>query len=240
MGLEARCAVSWQGTRWTAAVHLDSIAVEVRGRPRLVVLLSDVRRVALADGEVTLETADGTLALGLGTDAELWARKISAPPTRGKKLGIKPGLRVSLVGSSDAAFEAELVADGAELVSTRAKADIVVLHVDAPGGLAGLAAAKARIEPGGAIWVVRTKGKAAKVSESEVRDAARSAGLVDVKVAAFSDTSSADKLVIPVAQRPDAPPARAKTAGAARALAGKHKPVARSKATAAKAKRRAS
>jgi hypothetical protein len=230
MGLEARCRVGWQGTRWLAAIHLDSTALEVRGRPRLVVPLSEVRHVAVADDEVKLETAEGPLTLALGAAAELWARKIAAPPTRGKKLGIEPGVRVSLVGLVDAAFEAELVALGAELVSPRAKADIVLLQVEAPSGLAGLALAKARIEPDGAIWVIRTKGKAATVAEAEVRDAARAAGLVDVKVAAFSATLSADKLVIPAAQRPAAaaPRVRAKK-GAAGKRAGKRKLPAGSK-----------
>jgi hypothetical protein len=212
MGLETRCRVGWQGTQKTAAIHLDSTAVEVRGRPRLVFPLTEVRHVAVADGEVTLETDDGTLTLELGAAAELWARKIAAPPTRCKKLGIQPGVRVSRVGLVDAAFEAELVATGAELVGTRAKADVVLLQVDAPGDLAGLITAKTRINPDGAIWVIRTKGKAATVAEAEVRQAARAAGLVDVKVAAFSETLSADKLVIPAAHRlaPGTPRARAK------------------------------
>jgi hypothetical protein len=230
MGLEARCAITWQGSSWTAAVHLDSAALEVRGPPRLVLLLRDVRRVAAAAGQVTLETADGTMTLGLGAAAEQWARKIAAPPSRGKKLGIQPGQRVSWVGLSDPAFEAELTALGAELVSARSSADLVFLRADAAGDLAVLAGLRRRIEPDGAVWVVRTKGKGASLGEGDVRAAARAAGLVDVKVAAFSETLTADKFVIPVAERPRT--AKAPSAPATKRRAGKAaktKPVAASK-----------
>jgi hypothetical protein len=187
MGLEARCTVTWQGNSWTAAVHLDSAAIEVRGRPRLVVPLADVQRVDGAAGAVTLETAGGTLKLALGVAAEQWARKIAAPPSRSKKLGIAPGQRVGMVGVGDAAFEAEVTALGAELVSAPEKADLIFLWASAPADLARLAALRRRIAPDGAVWLVRLKGKAALVKEGEVRDAARAAGLVAVKVAAFSE-----------------------------------------------------
>jgi hypothetical protein len=202
MGLEARCIVTWGGSSSMAAVHLDSAAVEVRGRPRLVLPFGDVRRVVAAGGELTLDTANGTLSLALGEAAELWARKIAAPPSRCQKLGIAPDQRVSVIGLDDAAFDAELRSAGVERVGPRSKADLVFLHAGAEGDLSALAALRGRIEPDGGIWVVRTKGKAAPVKEAMVRSAARAAGLVDVKVAAFSDTLTADKLVIPVAERP--------------------------------------
>jgi len=39
------------------------------------------------------------------------------------------------------------------------------------------------------------------ITERDVMEAAKAAGLVDVKVARFSETLTAEKLVIPVAQR---------------------------------------
>jgi hypothetical protein len=52
----------------------------------------------------------------------------------------------------------------------------------------------------GAIWVIRPKGSPA-ISEGDVRKAGRNAGLVDTKVARFSETHTAEKLVIPVNRR---------------------------------------
>jgi Protein of unknown function (DUF3052) len=211
MGLEARCAISWQGNCWTAAVHLDSVALEVRGRPRLVLALTEVRSVSAAAGSVTLATEAGTLTLELGPQAEQWARKIATPPSRGKKLGVARGQRVGLLGLEDAAFEAEVLALGAELVSAGARADLLFLRAEDGSALANLAALRRRIEPDGAIWIVRRKGKAAPVKEGQVREAARGAGLVDVKVAAFSDLLTADKFVVPVAERQGTESRRATT-----------------------------
>jgi hypothetical protein len=201
MGLEARCTVTWKGSSRTADVHLDSAALEVRGRPRLVLPFGDIRRIVAAADELTLETVNGTLSLALGEAVERWARKIAAPPSRCKKLGIAPGQRVSVIGLDDVAFDAELRGVGAERVGVRSKADFVILHAEDPGDLSRLVSLRTRIEPDGGIWVVRTKGKDASVKEAMVRTAARAAGLVDVKVAAFSPTLTADKLVIPVAER---------------------------------------
>jgi hypothetical protein len=226
MGLEARCTVTWGGSSSTAAVHLDSAAVEVRGRPRLVLPFGDIRRVLAARGELTLETVNGTLVLALGEAAELWARKIAAPPSRSQKLGIAPGQRVSVIGLDDAAFDAELRSAGVERVGPRSKVDLVFFHAEAQGDLSALAALRGRIAPDGGIWVVRTKGKAAPVKEAMVRSAAHAAGLVDVKVAAFSDTLTADKLVIPVAERPR--PASAAAVRAKKSRAGN--PAAKPKA----------
>ena len=49
---------------------------------------------------------------------------------------------------------------------------------------------------------MRPKGKDTPVTETDARKAGLAAGLVDVKVAAFSPTHSALKFVIPVAKRP--------------------------------------
>jgi hypothetical protein len=201
MGLEARCSVTWQGKTWTAALHLDSLSLQVRGRAALNVPLAGIERVALGAGTLELLTAEGTLSLALGEASEKWARKISSPPTRAKKLGLAPGVRVSLVALEDAELERELAEAGARRVSSRAGADLVFLGVEAAADLERLPALRARIEPDGALWVVRPKGKAAAVKEADVRQRARQAGLVDVKVVAFSATHSADKFVIPARER---------------------------------------
>jgi hypothetical protein len=56
------------------------------------------------------------------------------------------------------------------------------------------------LKPAGALWVVRPKGRR-EITESDVMAAGKAAGLVDVKVVSFSDTHTAEKFVIPVAQR---------------------------------------
>jgi hypothetical protein len=51
------------------------------------------------------------------------------------------------------------------------------------------------------VWVVSPKGKGIEVRDVDVMAAGRDAGLVDNKVASFSATHTALRLVIPKADR---------------------------------------
>jgi hypothetical protein len=125
------------------------------------------------------------------------------------KLGIRPGARVALVGpieAADPAFEAELrdrtadVAHGEPSTET----DVILLAADSTADLAleRLRPLAAALKPNGAIWVVSRKGKAATLRDVEVIACARAADLVDNKVASFSPTHTALRLVIPLVRRP--------------------------------------
>ena len=76
-----------------------------------------------------------------------------------------------------------------------------IFGADAVTDLARLAELRDYLTPAGAIWVVHTKGKAAAFKDVDVFAAAKKAGLVDVKVASFSATHTAEKLVVPVKAR---------------------------------------
>ena len=130
------------------------------------------------------------------------------------KLGVRPGMRVAIVGplhdddEADAAaeFRSSLadrtgdVMDGAPEPDT----DIVFLAADSTADLAALAAIRPRIRPNGAIWVVSRKGRAATLRDVEVMAAGRANDLIDNKVVAFSPSRTSLRLVIPVALRPRA------------------------------------
>lgn len=116
------------------------------------------------------------------------------------KLGIRPGMRVALLGVDDAAFLA-LLADRTSDVTAgwpKPDTDVVLLGADTTADLAPLASLATMIRPAGAIWVVSRKGRDATLRDVEVMDAGREAGLVDNKVASFSDTHTSLRLVIPV------------------------------------------
>jgi Protein of unknown function (DUF3052) len=122
------------------------------------------------------------------------------------KLGVRPGGRVAIVGEvdPDGTFRA-LLADRTTDVTVgepKSESDLVFLAAESTDELAGLAGFRSRIRPNGAIWVVSRKGRAATIRDVEVIAAAREAGLVDNKVASFSDTHTSLRLVIPVADRP--------------------------------------
>ena len=79
-------------------------------------------------------------------------------------------------------------------------ADVVIWGLDEVADLARLPALIDWIRPAGALWAVWRKGQR-DLNENHVREAALDAGLVDVKVARFSATHSALKLVVPRAKR---------------------------------------
>ena len=124
------------------------------------------------------------------------------------KLGVRPGMRVAIVGPVDPdgtfrellAERTDDVTDGPPLPDT----DIVFLAADSMAELAGLDGIRRRIRPNGAIWVISTKGRAATLRYADILAAAQASGLVDNKVASFSDTHTALRFVIPLALRPPA------------------------------------
>ena len=118
------------------------------------------------------------------------------------KLGVKPGMRVAVLGVEEHDFLAELGERTAEIATGRARkeTEIVFFGVEAPAPLARLATLQRSIRKDGAIWVLWPKGQK-HITEGMIRDAALAHGLVDIKVVAFSERLSGLKLVIPVARR---------------------------------------
>jgi len=114
------------------------------------------------------------------------------------KLGVKDGTRVAVLDVDDDDFAAELAGRAVEIVA-EGPADVVVWAVDEPADLARLPSLIEWIHPAGALWAVWVKGRK-ELNENHVREAALDAGLVDVKVARFSATLSALKLVVPKAK----------------------------------------
>ena len=119
------------------------------------------------------------------------------------KLGVKPGMKVSLLGIDDARFKKLLAARTDDVTEGRVAkgSDIVLVKMTAAKEVARLRSLKEAIKPNGAVWVVWAKGQKA-FREDDARTAGPAAGLVDVKVASFSETLSALKMVIPVKDRP--------------------------------------
>jgi hypothetical protein len=119
------------------------------------------------------------------------------------KLGVKPGMRVAVIDVDDEGFLEALgertsdITHGPPLPRT----DIVFLGADTIAELERVGVLRSALGPTGAIWVVSRKGKAATLRDVDVIGAAKSVGLVDNKVASFSPTHTALRLVIPVALR---------------------------------------
>jgi hypothetical protein len=120
------------------------------------------------------------------------------------KLGVKPGMRVAVVGIDDGSFMKQLRQRTTDIVKgkPRQPCDIVFLAANTRRDLERLKVLKSWIEPNGAIWVIRPKGGRGSLRETDLFDAGLAAGLVDNKIASFSDTHSAMRFVFRLRDRP--------------------------------------
>ena len=204
MGLEATCTLRIGRKSWPGRAHLESEEVRFRGDgQRLAIPFRAITRVEARDGALTIAHAEGTAILTIGTAADRWAEKIRNPRSLLDKLGVKPGMRVVVLDVDDESFLDDL-AGRTENVSrgkVAKNADLIFFGAESERALARLNTLRSSLVPNGAIWVVHRKGKAASIRDVDVFAAAKTAGLVDNKVASFSATHTAEKLVIPISQR---------------------------------------
>jgi hypothetical protein len=203
MGNEAVCTVRYDGKASEGKALLETNEIVFRGGEfRLKIPLKEIASLHASDGELSVGYTGAVAVFELGREAEKWAAKILNPRGLMDKLGVKAGMRIAVLGVRDGDFESQL--DAREVTRIEGKErdlDIVFYEADVVDDLARLPALRSAIKLAGAVWVVSPKGKAARIKDVDVMAAARDAGLVDNKVASFSATHTALKLVIPVAGR---------------------------------------
>ena len=112
-------------------------------------------------------------------------------------------MRVALIGFRDAGFEGELQERGVtpEPGRPRPGLDVLFYMVREPADLLSLRELSGFIHDAGALWVLRVKGPGLKVRDVDVIEAGKHAGLVDNKIASYSDLNAAMRLVVPLARR---------------------------------------
>ncbi|MGH9554200.1 MAG: hypothetical protein ACRD2Y_00125 [Terriglobales bacterium] len=202
MGQEAICKASFDGKTSRGKARLETEELIFRGDFRIAIPFRRIRSLRVSNGNLNIRFSEGDASFALGPQAEKWAEKIKNPKSLLDKLGVKAESRVVLLGVRDAAFLKQLGARLARPAATKpvAGADIIFFGVERREELKQLARVKKSLQPAGAIWVIRPKGTPA-IKDVDVIAAGKAAGLVDVKVAAFSATHTAEKLVIPAAKR---------------------------------------
>jgi len=203
VGSEAHCTARLKGRTVAGKARLETGTLEFRGGDlKLSIPFKTVKKVEVRGDSLNVEHAEGRVSLEVGTSASRWADKILHPPSRSKKLGVKPDWKASALGVDDKEFLKELDEGVRSLSIGRVTKDndAIFLGASREADLKQLEKLKASIKPDGAIWVIRPKGRP-EISERAVMAAGKAAGLVDVKVVGFSPTHTAEKFVIPVAQR---------------------------------------
>lgn len=118
------------------------------------------------------------------------------------KLGVKAGQKIAVLGVESAEFLSDLVArvPGYSRGKRISGADLIFFSAEALKDLANLKSLSRSIAGTGAIWVVYPKGQT-RIREIDVIEAGKSAGLTDNKVCRFSETHTALRFCIPVANR---------------------------------------
>jgi hypothetical protein len=117
------------------------------------------------------------------------------------KLGVKPGSRVSLLGVRDRWFVELLRERGADVSTRRRKgSDLLFVAVEDRADLSKLAEVEPWMARNGAAWIVFPRGRK-DLRDVDLIEAGVAAGLIDNKVARFSDTHTSMRFVIPLARR---------------------------------------
>ena len=201
MGNETKTIVRYDGAEHEAKVLLETAELIVRGELKLRLPFREIGDASPDGSDLVLRWSGHELRVPLGRDAVKWAENIRNPKSRIEKLGVKHGQRIAALGALPGDFLAELEASGA-VVSRRVRkaSDIIFTAINSRDELPQLKKLGAALQPAGAIWVIRPKADP-RISESEVMQGGKSAGLVDVKVVRFSALHTAEKFVIPISRR---------------------------------------
>ncbi len=164
MGYDATCTLKFDGKTSRGTAWLEHKDLVFRGPVRLAIPLATISAVTARDGTLHVEFGDSSADFTIGSAADKWAKRITSPPSRLDKLGIKAGMTIAAIGIRDDGFLVE-AAERAETITRRAPAasrpvDLIFYGVDHRDGLGGIAALVRRIKPDGAVWIVRPKAAA--------------------------------------------------------------------------------
>lgn len=197
MGDHLSCRAKVDGLPDQGKALLDEDGVIFRGKEdRIVVRFLDTREASVEGDWLVF----GNLELELGAkQATKWAKTISTPKSVIEKLGVKSGQTAVLLGEYPHEFEDDLRKKGLITTNrpTRTLPELVFLFLTSSKQLTRLPP----ISDTGTLWMIRSKGKTAPITDAQSRASGLAAGLVDVKVVSFSATHTAEKYVVPVDKR---------------------------------------
>ncbi len=121
MGYDATGTLKFDGRTSRGIAQLEHKDLVFRGTVRLAIPLASISSATARDGTLHLEFGGKSAELTIGAAAEKWAKRITSPPSRLDKLGVKAGMTIAAIGISDEGFLTE-AAERAEKVTRRAPA----------------------------------------------------------------------------------------------------------------------
>jgi hypothetical protein len=208
MGLEAECTVRAGRKTSAGTAQLEAEKLVFRGDFHLEIPFDAMRSVTADGPALVIRTDDQEARFEVGAPvADRWVRLIKEPKGLFEKLDVSPQSRVAVVDVTDSLFVTALRERTASVAEGRVPegAPIIFFGAETREALRKIQLLRARMVDTGVLWVLRPKG-GKDISEADVLEAVRGAGLVDTKVVAFSKTHTAHKCVIPVELRGNARP----------------------------------
>jgi hypothetical protein len=202
MGREIECRAKSGGKWFQGKALLETNEIIFRGDLRLKVPFASLESVTALDGELHLKWPGNTAVFEVGDEAEIWAHKILHPKSTAEKLGLTPGLKISVLRMPEDGFVRDARDNAAAFSSNKPLPDSDMIFVGATvtADLPGLKRLAPSLASNGALWVVYPKGRK-EITELQVLNAGRETGLVDIKVVSFSATHTALKFVRPKNKR---------------------------------------
>jgi hypothetical protein len=149
MGYDAACTLTIDDRSFRGTAVLEQKELLFRGDVRLAIPLAGIVEATAQDGRLVVDFGGRRATLELGAQAAKWAQRITSPPSRADKLGVKPAMRVALVGIADETLVEDIQAKGATLdASARSKGlNLIFFAASARRDLDRLAAVAARARP---------------------------------------------------------------------------------------------
>ncbi len=201
MGQEVVCTARWGGKSVHGKALLETAEIIFRGDERKKIPFSAIRGMEAKDGELRLKTDEGQVVFELGDRAEKWREKIANPKSVVEKLGVKAGEPVAVFGKLDEEFLKKLKAQKSAIAQKIVdRVGWIFFGAETREGLGEVKKIAGKMKGSAALWVVYPKGQKS-ITETDVIDSGRKAGLKDVKVVGFSATHTALKFVIPLEKR---------------------------------------
>jgi len=202
MGQELPCTVRFDGKTSKGKALLESNEILFRGGIRLKIAFADIHKLDVKNGDLHVRTSAGLAVLQLGPKAEQWQQRILHPKSLAEKLGVKSGETAAILGPVSAEFLEELTRNGVKATKGKVADNAlwIFLPVESLADLTKVKAIRNSMGSTAGVWVIYPKG-VKTITENDVRGAGLKAGLVDVKVASFSQTHTALKFVIPKHKR---------------------------------------
>ena len=103
MGYEAACTLRLGRQTSNGKAVLEQNDLIFRGPTRLAIPLKEIASAVARDGALTVRFGKKTAVFEIGSAAARWADRITDPPSRLDKLGVKSGMRIVLTGTAHGA-----------------------------------------------------------------------------------------------------------------------------------------